>query len=68
VFPHYVDCLIKIIICIVLSRKAFSSWIILGVVVEAEEAVFWDVALCGLVIDQRFRGACCHHYQDDNGD
>jgi hypothetical protein len=30
--------------------------------------VFWGVAPCSLAeIDRRFRGAYCHHYQDDGG-
>jgi hypothetical protein len=25
----------------------------------------WDIAPCSLVVDQRFRGACCLHYPGD---
>jgi hypothetical protein len=26
---------------------------------------FWDIALCSLGVDRRFRGAYCHHNQGD---
>jgi hypothetical protein len=26
---------------------------------------FWDVALCSLGVDRRFRGVYCLHHQDD---
>jgi hypothetical protein len=30
--------------------------------------VFWNVVLCTLVVDQRFRGAYCLRYQGFDGD
>jgi hypothetical protein len=27
--------------------------------------VFWDVLPCKIIVDRRFRGTCCHHYQGD---
>jgi hypothetical protein len=29
-------------------------------------AAFWDLALCSLVVDRRFRGAYCLYHQDDD--
>jgi hypothetical protein len=38
-------------------------------VVSLKVAVFWVVALCGLVeVYQCFRDHCCLHYCSDNGD
>jgi hypothetical protein len=25
--------------------------------------VFWDVLPCKIIVDRRFRGTCCFHYQ-----
>jgi hypothetical protein len=30
--------------------------------------VFWDVLPCKIIVDRRFRGTCCLHYQGDDPD
>jgi hypothetical protein len=37
----------------------------LDVKLSIKITAFWDVALCSLRVDQRFRGAYCLHHQGD---
>jgi hypothetical protein len=29
--------------------------------------VFWNVLPCKIIVDRRFRGACCLHHRPDDG-
>jgi len=44
-------------------RKSINNLIIQ--IVQKDMISLWDIALCSLEVDRRFRGAYCLHYQGD---